>query len=424
MENTEPLKEDLLAVSGQFAQTLGETGFYIGLLLVGVSLALGWLIALLARRRIEKYISQHPPHRIDPLFLTAPLVLLAPLLALLYLAVLGPVGASYGGGDVMAAAARLTVAYLAARTALLVVQSKMIGWLIAAIVMGMAVLRETGLLHPLTAYLQSLEFELGPLKLSMLNLINGIVILILVFWVAGAAARTLERQLRRSTALSYNTRELIVKFSRVFIYFLALMIALSAAGVDLTAFAVFGGALGVGLGLGLQKITANFVSGITLLLEKSIKLGDLIAVGDAEGWVRQLNVRYTLVETFDGRELMIPNEELTSSRVTNWTYTNDRARVEVKVGVAYGTDPARVKEILLAAAKAHPRCLKDPEPACWLTEFGDSSLNFLLVFWVGDVKEGRFGPKSDVMMEILKEFDAAGIEVPYPQRVVHMRETG
>lgn len=292
---------------------------------------------------------------------------------------------------------------------------------IAVIVAITIALNLTGFMSPVTAYLDSLAFEIGKFHFSMLNLIHGLIILVIVFWLAHLSSNTLESYLRRSSRLTYNARELTVKFFRIFVYFVALMITLSAIGVDLTAFAVFGGALGVGIGLGLQKITANFVSGITLLLEKSIKIGDLIEIGTESGWVRQLNVRYMLMETFDGRELMIPNEELTSTRVTNWTHTHNQARVEVKVGVAYNTDLKLAQKLMLAAALEYPKCLKDPEPKCWLREFADSAVNFQLVFWVPDVRDGRLGPQSDVMFAIYEKFKAHGVEIPFPQRVVTLQ---
>lgn len=292
---------------------------------------------------------------------------------------------------------------------------------VAAVAAIIVALNVSGLMQPVASYLDSIVFQIGKIKLSLLNMIHGLVILVIVFWLASMTSSALENYLRRSSSLSYTARELTVKFFRLFMYFLALMVTLSVLGVDLTAFAVFGGALGVGIGLGLQKITSNFVSGITLLLEKTIKIGDLIEVGTETGWVRQLNIRYTLIETFDGRELMIPNEELMSTRVTNWTHSNTRARVEVKVGVAYGSDLQRVKQLMLEAAQEHPKCLKDPEPGCWLREFGDSSINFLMVFWVADVRDGRYGPQSDVMFAISEKFKAHGIEIPFPQRVVTMK---
>jgi len=189
-------------------------------------------------------------------------------------------------------------------------------------------------------------------------------------------------------------------------------------GVDLTAFAVFGGALGVGIGLGLQKITSNFVSGITLLVEKSIKLGDLIEVGGVMGWVRALNIRYTLVETHDGRELLIPNEELITTRVTNWTHSNENARIEVKAAVHLDSDVRRVREIMLTAARKHPRALRNPEPLCHLREFSELGLVVVLTFWIPDVKEGRLGPQSDVMLEILDQFRLENIQLAQTAKAV------
>jgi small-conductance mechanosensitive channel len=254
-----------------------------------------------------------------------------------------------------------------------------------------------------------MSFDIGTIKISILNMINGFVILVVVLWGAGLLSRTLESYLRRSSALSYNARELSVKFFKIFIYFIALLIALSVTGVDLTAFAVFGGALGVGIGLGLQKITANFVSGITLLLEKSIMIGDLIEIDGSSGHVREMNIRYALIETSDGRELLVPNEELISSRVTNWSHSNERARVEIKLVLDFATDARQAIKYMLESAKAHPRCIKKPEPLCWLREFGGSGLVFVLTFWIGDVHEGRNTPQSEVMLAILDVFRREGI---------------
>ena len=255
-------------------------------------------------------------------------------------------------------------------------------------------------------------FDIGQFHISILNLFHGLFILVIVFWVAGVLSRTLESYLRRSSSLSYMARELSVKFFRIFVYFMAFMITLSAIGVDLTAFAVFGGALGVGVGLGLQKITANFVSGITLLMEKSIKIGDLIEIAGNAGWVRQLNIRYALIETPEGKEILIPNEELISTRVINWSHTSNTARVDIKVTVPYDANPSKVRDLMLSAARAYPLCLKNPPPNCWLREFADNGLQFLLIFWIPDVHEGRYGPQSDVMMAILDKFSKEGIIIP------------
>ena len=289
-------------------------------------------------------------------------------------------------------------------------------WLIAVVIMAEALLSMSPASYAAstTTFLNGMAFDIGQFHFSLLNLLRGGIILVVVFWGAGISSSTLESYLRRSSSLSYNSRELTVKFFRIFVYFVALMITLSALGVDLTAFAVFGGALGVGIGLGLQKITANFMGGITLLMEKSIKIGDLIEVGSHTGWVRQLNIRYALIETPDGREVMIPNEELLSTRVTNWTHSSNTARLDVMVGVDYRSDPAKVIELMIEAAHEHKFCMQDPAPTCYLREFGENTLKFQLVFWIPDVSEGRMKPQSEIMMSVLKKFRDAGIGIPCP----------
>ncbi|MDE3037921.1 MAG: mechanosensitive ion channel [Pseudomonadota bacterium] len=404
---------------------LSSPSFYIEMLLIGMSLSLAWVLAAWLRRRVQQRLKAFPPKHVDSEFITRPMAMLGPALALIFLSAARPFVAQHvgGDGDWTDAVIEVCAAYALAKFVLLIVRSRPVAWFIAVVIMTVGILRSTGFIHSTVSYLRSVSFDIGQFHITMLNIVHAVVILVVVFWIAGALSRTLESFLRRTSSLSYNARELIVKFFRIFVYFLALMITLSALGVDLTAFAVFGGALGVGIGLGLQKITANFVSGITLLMEKSIQIGDLIEVGGNTGRVRHLNIRYALIETSDGREVMIPNEELVSTRVTNWTHTNNLGRIDITVGVAYDSDPARVIALMTEAANEHPRCLKsdkDRIPACYLREFADSSLNFLLTFWVADVRDGRFAPQSDVMISVLKKFRAAGIDIPFPQREVRM----
>ncbi|MDE3060180.1 MAG: mechanosensitive ion channel [Pseudomonadota bacterium] len=400
----------------EFIAALGNPDFYIEVTLIGIALALAFIMAILIRRRFVAHLKAHPPKRIDAEFITRPLLLLGPLLALLYLSVIKPLAEEYSstGGDWTDATIQLCIAWLIAKAVLLIVRSRPVAWFIAIVVMIVGVLRATGFIHSTVVYLKSMGFDIGQYHISMLNLVHGVVILVVVFWIAGALSRTLESYLRRSSALSYNARELVLKFFRIFLYFLAIMITLSALGVDLTAFAVFGGALGVGIGLGLQKITANFVSGITLLMEKSIRIGDMLEIGGQTGWVRQLNMRYTLLETPDGREVLIPNEELMSTRVINWTHSSNHARIEIKVNVSYASDPAKVRELMTQAAREHKLCLKDPAPNCYLREFGENAMQFQLFFWIADVQEGRLGPQSDVMISILDKFRKGGIAIPCP----------
>ena len=407
--------KDIFLRKEDFVEALSTTDFYIQFFVICIALTLAWLSTIIIDRRVREYFKLRPPTRIDVEFFTKPLALLLPVVAMLYLGITRPLlGDMTADASWMEATMQLCFAYFMARCVLLMVKTRPVANFIAFIIMLVAALRVSGFTSFTVAYLNSLSIEIGQYHISMLNLFHGIVILVIVFWIAGLLSRTLESYLRRSSSLSYMARELTVKFFNIFIYFLALIITLSSIGVDLTAFAVFGGALGVGIGLGLQKITANFVSGITLLLEKSIRIGDLIEVAGNTGWVRQLNIRYALIETSDGREVMIPNEELISTRVTNWTHTTNTARVDIKVNVAYYNDPRKVHEVLISAAKSHPLCLKNPAPSCHLREFGDNAMQFLLIFWIPDVHDGRMAPQSEVMIAVWDKFREAGIGIPTP----------
>lgn len=414
MDAANNLTQKLEVTKSSFFSALESGEFYLEWTWIGLALSISWLMARLINLRVVHHIEASPPKWIDAIFILKPLRLLAPMFALAYLHIAMPFVEERGSGMWIHGVIHLTVAYLLAKSALLIVKTRPIAWMIAVLIMMGAVLKVSGFMDSTTAYLDTLAFEIGKFKLTALSLIHGIIILVLVFWAAGILSSTLESYLRRSSRLSYSARELIVKFFTIFVYFTAIIITLSALGVDLTAFAVFGGALGVGIGLGLQKITANFVSGVTLLLEKSIKHGDLIEVAGQTGWVRQLNIRYALVETFDGRELLIPNEELTSTRVTNWTYSSTKARVEIVVRVQYGSDAKKARELMLKIAASHPKCLRDPAPTCHLFEFQDSGMAFQLTFWIEDIKEGRAGPQNDVMLTLLDEFKKAGIELAQP----------
>ncbi|MBT6547667.1 MAG: mechanosensitive ion channel, partial [Gammaproteobacteria bacterium] len=206
------------------------------------------------------------------------------------------------------------------------------------------------------------------------------------------------------------------------IYLVAFLVGLDFVGIDLTTLTVFSGAVGIGLGFGLQKIASNFISGLILLMEKSIEEGDLIELSDGTfGYIRRASARYTLVETFDSKEILVPNEDLITSRVVNWTFSNSSARIEIELGVAYDSDIDLAHDLILAAAREHPRCAIKPEPACFLRFFGDSSVNFILHFWVEDVTLGRWPTQSEVMFSIWRKFKDNGIEIPFPQRDLHIK---
>lgn len=416
-----PIVKKLFTTREELLAALSNNYFYLELMLVVIALLLSIFISYAVRFRINIYLKSKPKQKIDNEFFIKPLSLLSPLLSFLLLNTVRPIAEEYSkNSDLTDAVIQLCIFYIIAKFILLMVNSRLVAWFIAIVIMVIAVLDVSGFMKITTAYLSSVSLDIGKYKISMLNLLNGIVILVVVLWMAGFLSRTLESYLRNASKLSYNSRELIVKFFRIFIYFTAFMITLSVVGVDLTAFAVFGGALGVGIGLGLQKITANFVSGITLLLEKSIMLGDLIEIAGNTGHVREMNIRYVLVETADGRELLIPNEELTSTRVTNWSHSNEQARIEIKVVLDFEADAKLAVRYMLECAKSHPRCIKKNEIMCWLREFNELGLVFMLVFWIGDVHEGRNTPQSEVMLAILDVFRREGIKFAQtPSMIAH-----
>lgn len=279
--------------------------------------------------------------------------------------------------------------------------------------------------NPAIEWLDSAEltYKFGGVKLTPYKVIKGLTLVIVFVWIAGLVLSLGERYINRITSIHTSHRLLLVKIFQVIVYFIAVMAALNAVGIDLTALAVFSGALGIGIGFGLQKITSNFISGLILLMEQSVRVGDLVQMDNGlEGFVRSTGARHSVLETYDGREVMIPNEDFITSRVINYTYSNTLARVEITVGVAYGSDARLVQKLMLEAATNHPLCSKAKDPFCVLTNFGESALDFVLYFWIDDVNEGRLSPKHDVMLAIMDSFAEHGISIPFPQRDVHLRQ--
>lgn len=269
-------------------------------------------------------------------------------------------------------------------------------------------------------YLDQFAIKIGEIRISIYIAIKAIIVFLIVFWLSTLISRKSKSYLEGSKSIKSSTKGIISKFIDIFVYSTVFIIILKTFGVDMTALAVVGGAIGVGIGFGLQKIASNFISGIILLFEKSVEIGDVVEIdnGNIFGTVKYFGGRYTLVECVDGKEIMIPNEDFIVGKVTNWTYSNNRARVEINVGVAYGSDLEKVKEVMLHCATEHPRCLNYPEAECFATQFGEYDIKFTLYFWISDIVEGRLKPKSDVITSIYKAFRENKIEIPFPQREV------
>lgn len=259
-------------------------------------------------------------------------------------------------------------------------------------------------------------------EISSWKIVYGSVAVVFVFLGAITLSRLIASALGRVDSLGASNRTLLIKAAQIAVYTLLFLIMLDLLGIDLTTLTVFGGALGIGIGFGLQKITSNFISGIILLSEKSVEQDDLLELDDGTfGFVRETSTRYTLLETFDGKEILVPNEDLITSRVVNWTYTKPNGRVQIDVGVSYESDIALARDLMLAAATEHPRCSTEPAPQCFLIAFADSSVNFTLYFWLDDITKGRRGPQSEVMFAIWNKFAENDITIPFPQRDLHVK---
>jgi small-conductance mechanosensitive channel len=232
-----------------------------------------------------------------------------------------------------------------------------------------------------------------------------------------------DQQIRKSTDITPSVKVLISKLIKISLIIIAVVVAISSVGIDLTAFAVFSGAVGIGIGLGLQKSIANLFSGVLLLMDKSIKPGDLITVGDTYGRVESLNARYASVKRMDGTEHLIPNENLISQEVINWTHTDKLIRPDIVIGVHYQSDIPKAMELCIQSAIEAKRVLDSPEPECLLIGFGDNSVDLKLRFWIKDPENGLLNVKSEILLGIWDKFREHDIEIPYPQRDLHIRSS-
>ncbi len=222
--------------------------------------------------------------------------------------------------------------------------------------------------------------------------------------------------------LTPSVQVLLINLSRIILFIVAIVAGISSVGIDLTAFAVFTGALGVGIGFGLQKVVGNFVSRIIILLDKSVKPGDVVAIGNNYGRISSLGARYVSVVTPDAHEYLIPNEDFITTQVVNWSYSDQNIRLSADVGVHYRSDVHRAIEICLEAAGEVDRILKDPPPKCFLNAFGESSVDLLVSYWINDPMNGTINVRSALLLNIWDKFHAEGIEIPYPQRDLYIKE--
>ncbi len=315
----------------------------------------------------------------------------------------------------------LALAWLVIAVLSRTIHSRAMARLIAVLGWGYVALVILGVTAEAAALLDDVGFAVGKFRLSLLLLLKAVVFLGILLWLAVTFGNFLDNRIQRSEELTPSLRVLVGKILKISLIVVAALVAISGVGIDLTVFTVLSGAIGVGIGFGLQKVVSNFISGIIILMDRSIKPGDTITLGDTFGWVRELRARFVSVVTRDGREYLIPNEDFITREVINWSFSDDYVRLEVEFGVSYDSDPHEVTALAIAAPLTIGRVIANRQPVCWLTGFGDSSLDFVLRFWIRDPREGLANIRGMVLLALWDTFKEHGIKIPYPHRELIMK---
>lgn len=278
----------------------------------------------------------------------------------------------------------------------------------------------TGLLPEIIAALDDVSFFIGKQKITLLSVVHALLSLLLTLFIALTLSIVIETRVMTAQSLDTSMRVFAAKLVRALAFVIAILIALPLLGIDITALSIFGGALGVGLGLGLQKIASNYVSGFVILLDRSIRPGDLVTINERHGVVSDIKARYTVVRGLDGTEAIIPNDSIISNMVLNHSYTDRVVSVKTLVSISYASDTERAMLLLLAAGVAQPRVQAMPEPSVWIKNLGDSGIELELTTWIRDAEAGQGSLRSGIFLAALRTFREEGIEIPYPQREIRI----
>ena len=404
---------------------------------VTVCLWVGWLVGAALRNRYQRRGYVTPTALTWTYFASQGIVVVTPVVVALLLVLLarGGLAAAHFDVTLVDAAVRLIGAYVIVRVGVFLFAASLgnKSWMQhwenrVTLLIWLAIAAEyLGWLDPIIATLDSVGLAAGKSRITVWSILKLLFTLTLFVLVAAWISRWVERRLKRLNNLAPSTRIGIAKFVNAFLIALSILMGLNAAGVDLTALTVLTGAIGLGLGFGLQSIAANFVSGFVLLMDRSIKPGDVISLSGQAGtstenfgWVQELRGRYVVVRDRDGVEMLVPNQQLISNAVINWSYTDPRIRLKLPVRVSYHDDPELALQILLIACEGQPRVLRDPLPVSRLMHFGDSGIELELRFWISDPQDGVNNVRSDVNRAIWRLFKERNITIPVAQHEVRM----
>jgi len=403
-----------------------------------VCLLAGGFVGLELTRRYQRQQSRPPMALAWRYFATQGNVVVTPIIVVFALVLLAnsSLQAAHFDVTILGAAARLVLAYIVVRIGVLVFAASLgnKSWIqnwetrVALLIWLVIAAEYLGWLDPIIATLDSVGIAAGKTRVTVWSVLKLLFTLTLFMLVAAWISRWVERRVKKLTSVAMSTRIGIAKFSNAFLIALSILIGLNAAGVDLTALTVLTGAVGLGLGFGLQSIAANFVSGFVLLMDRSIKPGDVISLSGQAGtstenfgWVQELRGRYVVVRDRDGVEMLVPNQQLISNAVINWSYTDPRIRLKLPVRISYRDDPELALKILLDACEGQARVLRDPAPVSRLMHFSDSGIELELRFWISDPQEGVNNVRSEVNRAIWRLFKEHHITIPMAQREIIVR---
>jgi len=326
-------------------------------------------------------------------------------------------------GYLLEIAVKLGTAWVIIAICASIIHNRFVKRLVAIIAWTVAALSIVGLLDEVTATLSAVALNVGSLHLTLLLVLEAVLLLVLALWFALLISGLLEKRLQGTTDLTPSVQVLVSKLIRLALVVIAIVAVASTIGIDLSALALFSGAVGVGVGLGLQKIVSNFVSGIILLIDKSVKPGDVISVNESFGRVVSMGTRYLVVTRRDGREVLIPNEDLITNKVINWSYSKNEIRLDIPFPVDVGSDPHQVRRVAIEAAADVDRVLAEPPPTCHFVSFSNQSLNFLLRVWIRDPESGVTNMKSALLLALWDAMARERIMIPSPIADMRLRGT-
>lgn len=424
----EPLIEQANAIWTPILDQLASPRFYAQIGVVVIALALAWLVSGLIAKRVKIFREKPKP---GLLFELRSAIhgygrLLRPAMAALALGIATPLSAATLGEAWLVRAGQglafVSLAYSLARhfitNATIILIVKWVGIPIALLYMF-------GWLDEVIGHLDSVSFELGNIRITVYAVLRTFVFGVILFWLGRLSNTTGQRVIRSQPALNAGTREVIAKLFEICLFAVIFLLLLNVMGIDLTALAVFGGALGVGLGFGLQQIASNFISGIIILIDRTISIGDYIELEDGRaGTLRELTMRSATLETFDGKDIMVPNEQFITTAFTNWTHYNKKQRYPINFQVAYDTDLEPMFDIIRKVVASHPKVLSGDDvpiaerPDAEIAGFGDSGIDILVEFWMEDIDDGENRVGADLMLMIWTALKENGIEIPFPQREI------